>query len=124
VKERFGALAKLGFDVYIVTGDIHGTAEALLADYDCKVHVVDIEEKLETQAEQKRSFVQSLGAQNVIAFGNGDNDSLMLEVAAVGVHVCEKEGGSVKALLHSDITVNSICDGLDLLLYPKRIAGH
>jgi len=124
VKERFDQLHELGFEIYVITGDIHGTAEKLLADHKCKVHVVDIEEKESTQLEQKKSLVEALGAPNVIAYGNGANDTLMLKTAAVGIHVCEQEGGSVAALKESTVTVNSILDGLDLLLFPKRIAGH
>jgi len=124
VKERFKNLSNMGFEIYVITGDIHGNAEKLLAGYNCKIHVVDIEEKQDTQVRQKQQLVESLGVENVIAYGNGANDEFMLGTAAVGVHVAEQEGGSVKALMKSDITVNSILDGLDLLLFPKRIAGH
>jgi soluble P-type ATPase len=80
--------------------------------------------KFQSQAEQKLNFIEGLGKQSVIAFGNGANDESMLEAAAIGVCVCEAEGVSLMARDKSDILVNSINDGLDLLLYPKRIAGH
>jgi len=124
VRERFDALNKLGFQIYVLTGDIHGNAQKLMANYACKIHVVDITEQYETQVQQKLKFIESLGADSVIAYGNGGNDALMLKAAAVGVHVCEREGGNVQALLNSDVTVYSIQDGLDLLIHPKRIAGH
>ncbi len=124
VAERFQALDKLGFEIFVITGDIHGNAEKLFEHYRCKTHVVDITEKHEKQDIQKFNFINQLGAKNVFALGNGANDALMLESAAVGVLIAGQEGGSTLALQKSNIVINSINDALDLLLNPKRIAGH
>ena len=124
VSLRFNKLTQLGFQIHVVTGDINGDAKKLLEDYPCELHVVNMNNKFQSQAEQKLNFIEGLGKQSVIAFGNGANDESMLEAAAIGVCVCEAEGVSLMARDKSDILVNSINDGLDLLLYPKRIAGH
>jgi len=62
----------------------------------------------------------NLGAENVIAYGNGNNDRLMLRTAKIGIAVCLVEGYASDALKFADVMVTSIIDGLDLLLEPKR----
>jgi soluble P-type ATPase len=75
----------------------------------------------ENQAEAKRDFVQSLSAAHVVAIGNGRNDRMMLEAAALGIAVCGAEGAAAHVLQAGDIVVGRIVDALDLLLHPKRL---
>ena len=124
IAERFDALNKLGIKVIVLTGDIHKNAKALFKDYKCEVEIVDIEEKFARQDQQKLNIVKSLGTEKVLAIGNGANDALMLKKAAIGVLVIGKEGGSTTALKNADIVVHDIKDAFDLLIHPKRIAGH
>jgi soluble P-type ATPase len=71
--------------------------------------------------EEKRRYVELLGAKHVIAFGNGNTDVGMLEVAAIGVVVMTEEGVSTRALQAADVVVRSPIHGIDLLLKPKRL---
>lgn len=64
-----------------------------------------------------------MGSGNVVAIGNGSNDGLMLAKAALGIIVLGPEGAAVKALQQADVLVKDINDGLDLLLYPKRLVA-
>ena len=73
------------------------------------------------EAEKKRSFVHSLGADQVIAIGNGNNDALMLETASLGIAVLGVEGCAVSALTSADLLARNITDALDLLLHPVRL---
>jgi soluble P-type ATPase len=57
----------------------------------------------------------------VVAIGNGANDALMLEHAALGILVMGGEGAAVEALLRARVVVTDICEALDLLLFPKRL---
>ena len=70
---------------------------------------------------QKAEFVTKLGAERVVAFGNGMNDRKMLKAAKLWVIILGREGCAVKALLAADLQVASAVDGLDLLLNPKRL---
>jgi soluble P-type ATPase len=70
---------------------------------------------------QKEKYVLSLGANTVVALGNGNNDVRMLRLATLGIAVCLREGCSTDALNASKILVRSPVDAIELLLYPKRL---
>jgi len=57
----------------------------------------------------------------VIAVGNGNNDSLMLKTAKIGVCILQEEGASSKALLNSDIVLKDIKDFFEIINKPKRL---
>ena len=44
------------------------------------------------EAQQKMDYVTHLGAENVIALGQGANDAKMLKEAAIGIAVMSLEG--------------------------------
>ena len=62
-----------------------------------------------------------LGAENIVALGNGNNDRRMLKAAKVGIAVSEGEGCAVDALMAANIHVTRAVDALDLLLQPQRL---
>jgi soluble P-type ATPase len=64
--------------------------------------------------------VNKLGAESVIALGNGNNDRKMLKAAKIGIAVMESEGCAVDAIMAADILVRAALDGLELLLNTKR----
>lgn len=103
--------------VHVVTADTFGSAATQLQRLPCALVILDAE----NQAEAKRDFVQSLSAAHVVAIGNGRNDRMMLEAAALGIAVCGAEGAAAHVLQAGDIVVGRIVDALDLLLYPKRL---
>jgi soluble P-type ATPase len=116
VSEKIDAVSKF-LKVYILTADTFGTAIKELEGKKCEVKVLS-GENIDIQKEQ---FVKNLGAENVIAFGNGLNDRLMLKVAKIGVLVVLDEGCSTEALLSSKVVVKSPLDAFDLILDPKRL---
>ena len=75
------------------------------------------------EAEQKAEFVRQLGAETVVAIGQGANDAGMLAAAAIGIAVLGDEGLAVEALLQADIVVANIFDALNLLEYPTRLVA-
>lgn len=117
VADRVKALQERGLSGYLLTADTRGrgaeTAEAL----DLSLH------RLHSGSEraQKRAFVEHLGADRVVAVGNGANDAEMLQAAAVGIAVLGTEGTATPALLAADVVVQDICTALDLLLRPQRL---
>jgi len=73
----------------------------------------------EGAAKCKKAVVEKLD--NVCAIGNGYNDIPMFDVAELAIAVLEEEGMCASLLLHADVLVKSIADGLDLLLKPDRL---
>ncbi len=73
------------------------------------------------EARQKAEYVQRLGAETVIAVGQGANDAEMLRLAAVGVAILGDEGLASTALQAADIVMGSIYDALNLLEFPTRL---
>jgi P-type E1-E2 ATPase len=73
------------------------------------------------EREQKADYVRALGANKVVAIGNGGNDVDMLKVAALGIAVIGHEGAAFEALSSADIVTHNIFDAIGLLLYPKRL---
>jgi len=75
------------------------------------------------EADQKGTLVEQLGAERVVAIGNGANDAWMLRASALGMAVLGPEGLAEEALRAADVVVASIHDALDLLLHPRRLVA-
>ncbi len=105
--------------VHVVTADTYGTVanQRGLACFDLVV-VPACE-----QAKAKVDFVRGLGAQSVMAIGNGRNDCQMLSAAALGIATVQREGAAVEALLFADVVVTDVGDALDLILKPRRLVA-
>lgn len=106
-------------EVHVITADTFGKAADELAGVKCTLDIIGRGD----QQKQKADFITSLGAEKVIAIGNGFNDLLMLKDSALGIAVIQKEGASAKTVAAADIVVTSIKDALELLLNPLRIAA-
>ncbi len=115
-RELLNRIARI-VKVHVVTADTFGTARTALEGVECTLAVLTGEDV----DVQKEWFVRDLGAEHVIAIGNGNNDRLMLKLARIGIAVSEKEGCAIAALTNADIHVNNIRDGLGLLLNPLRL---
>jgi soluble P-type ATPase len=115
------ALAGLAGDlrVHVVTADTFGRARSELAGLPVAVVVI----AAEAQAEAKRGFVEGLGADGVVAIGNGRNDRLMLAAAGLGIAVIQAEGACAGALAGADVVSASILDALELLRNPRRLVA-
>jgi soluble P-type ATPase len=59
----------------------------------------------------------------VVAIGNGRNDRRMLEAAALGIALIQREGAAVAALTSADVAATGILDALELLQMPKRLVA-
>jgi len=103
--------------IHILTADTFGKAQTELKDINSGIHILTGE----NHDVQKEEYVTKLGVENVVAFGNGNNDRRMLKVAKIGIAVSEGEGCAIDALMAANIHVRSALDGLDLLLNPKRL---
>lgn len=113
---RLNKLAEI-LKIHILTADTFGRALLELKGINCEIHIL----AGENHDVQKEEYVTKLGADSVIAFGNGNNDRRMIKAARIGIAVSEEEGCAVDAIMAANIHVRSAVDGLDLLLIPKRL---
>ena len=104
-------------DTHIVTADTHGTLEAI----DKLLNLTAVRIAAQNQVQAKLDYIERLGADTVVAVGNGANDAAMLERAALGIVIVGPEGSAVETLLKADVAVPHIQAALELLLYPKRL---
>ena len=118
VVERLNILAK-SVKLHVLTADTHGTVRDKVEPVNCQVHVIGDGE----QDKKKAEYLNSLGADCVVAIGNGRNDAAMLSDAALGISVLQNEGMSPMALTSSDICCKDINDALELLLKPARMTA-
>jgi len=116
VAARLTALAAK-LTVHVVTGDTFGTALRSLQGLPCAVTLLPSE----GQVQAKQAFLTRLGAAGVVAVGNGRNDRLMLEAAALGIAVIGDEGLAADTMQACDIVVRDIADALALLENPQRL---
>ena len=105
--------------VHLVSADTQGRLDAIADELGLQAQ--RLTQGLE--AEQKARFVQALGADQVVAVGNGANDVAMLQAAALGIAVLGPEGMATAALTAADVLVGSIHDALDLLTQPRRLVA-
>ncbi|MFZ5826088.1 MAG: HAD family hydrolase [Bacillota bacterium] len=118
IMDRLEALAER-LSIHVVTADTFGLAAVETATLPVTLQIIGSGD----QARAKEDLVGALGATKVAAIGNGANDRLMLERAALGICIVGTEGAATAALLASDVVVRHPADGLDLLLHPGRLAA-
>lgn len=113
------ALKEISADlrVHVLTADTFNFAAEQVAGLPLKFVVIP----LDFQAEAKLAYVSQIGADSVVAIGNGRNDREMLKAAAIGIALLQKEGGSSETFASADVISASILDALELLRNPKRL---
>lgn len=100
-----------------ITADTHGTAASLGEKLGIEMRVI----ASGWEAGDKLAIVQELGADSVVAVGNGANDALVLKASAVGICVIGPEGASRAAIEAADVVAPSIGSALALLTDPRRL---
>ena len=115
VRERLSVLSE-NVDVHIITADTFGLVRTELKGVSCCIQILE----RSNEATQKENFIETLGAESVVAIGNGNNDQLMLKKARLSIAVMGHEGCAVAAIHAADIVVTDMNVGLDLLIAPLR----
>lgn len=105
------------YNIWVLTADTYGTVQEAFKNTAISVFIL----KTNQGTKEKRQFLLDLNKDQTIAFGNGSNDCEMLKSARIGICVIGKEGASLKALRASDIVVNDMLDGIDLIKRPKAL---
>lgn len=105
--------------IHIITADTFGRVQSAMADLPCDINILP----LNAQDEAKREFVRQLGADQTVCIGNGRNDRLMIQQAALGMAVLLSEGAFGGTLADADVVCTCITDALDLLVHPLRLTA-
>lgn len=116
VGERLSRL-KEKLEPWLVSADTQGTLAALASDLEVTARRL----QAGNEAAQKAALVEELGADRVVAIGNGANDAAMLRCATLGIAVLGNEGLATACLTTADVVVPNIEAALDLLLRPRRL---
>jgi len=106
-------------EVHLLTADTHG--RQYLIDRQLGLQAIRIQPG--DEAGQKAGYVRQLGAEHVVAIGQGANDAAMLEEAALGICVLSAEGTAVETMLAADLVAPDIFTALELLDNPLRIVA-
>jgi soluble P-type ATPase len=117
VKEKMINLSKI-LNIHIITADTYGTINKQFNDNNINIETID---KDFSGRKYKNNFVESLGKNNVIAIGNGNNDSKMLKSAVIGIAIIGEEGLATDCVLNSDIVFNNIFDALNIIENVKGL---
>lgn len=118
VRERLDGLAP-ALKIHVLTADTFGSVQDQMRGIACAASVIPASE----QARAKAAYVEALGPSGCVAVGNGRNDALMLEAAALGIALLQEEGAAPGTLAAADVVCRSIRDALDLLAHPLRLAA-
>jgi len=114
--QRIGILGDR-LQIHLLTADTHGQQAVI----DQQLNLTAVRIQGGNEAVQKAIYVKDLGADSVIAIGQGANDALMLKAAVLGSCVMSQEGVAVEALLGADLIAPDIFAALDLLDKPLRL---
>lgn len=107
------------FTIHLLTADTHGRQAVI--DQQLNLTAVRIQPGME--AEQKAEYVRNLGAEAVVAIGQGANDAAMLKEAALGICVMSQEGAATETLISADLVMPTITAALELLDKPLRLVA-
>ncbi len=105
--------------IHILTADTFGTVSDTLQGLPVSLTILGKTKQVQAKAE----YVVRIGAENVVAIGNGSNDQLMIQKAALGISVMFEEGVATKTMLSSDLVCRNIDDALMLLIRPLRLVA-
>ena len=116
VKEQLILLSE-SLDIYVVTADTFGKANAGLDGIPCKLTILPED----AQDKGKLDFINQLGASETVSIGNGRNDRLMLKKSALGIAVILEEGAASAAVTSADVVCKDIITALKLFSNPLRL---
>jgi P-type E1-E2 ATPase len=118
VKQRLSTLRDR-LTLHMLTADTYGKQDII----DIQLGLTAVRIQPGNEAEQKATYVKQLGAETIVAIGQGANDAEMLRTAALGICVLSPEGIAVETLLGADLTVANIYEALEILEKPLRIVA-
>lgn len=113
VSERIEKLSQK-LHITVLTADTFGSAVRQIAG-------LPVDLKIIQTGQDKVDFLAKLNSSEIIAIGNGYNDTGMVKMAALGIAVIGPEGCYSGLISAAKIVCNDILTALDLLLNPLRL---
>jgi soluble P-type ATPase len=105
--------------LHLLTADTHGKQSII--DHRLNTQAVII--KGGDESLRKAEYVRQIGAEHVVAIGQGANDAAMLQTAKLGICVISQEGVAIETMLAADLLAPDIYSALELLEKPLRIVA-
>jgi soluble P-type ATPase len=106
-------------DIHVISSDSFGTAKQELSELPF-VTFEDLSKTDSAHDAAKEKYVEKLNARNVVAFGNGNNDRLMLQATkkagGLAIAVDNGEGCALGAFMNADLMIAGARNALNLLL--------
>ncbi|HSO13143.1 MAG TPA: hypothetical protein VLT51_12260 [Anaerolineales bacterium] len=103
--------------IHMLTADTHGKQVSI----DQQLDLTAVRIQPGNESKQKADYVRQLGAESVVALGQGANDAGMLKEAALGICILSMEGTASDTLFSADLVMPDVNAALDLLDKPLRI---
>jgi P-type E1-E2 ATPase len=106
-------------EVHLLSADTHGRQSQIERKLNLKmvrIHPGD-------EQDQKAAYLERIGSQNVIAFGQGANDASMLKKAVIGICILSAEGVAVETFNSADLVVPDIETAFELIQKPIRLVA-
>lgn len=103
--------------IHIITADTFGKVRQQMEHLPCTITIAE----KENQAQQKQEYIETLGAEFTAAIGNGRNDRLMVQKAALGIATLQREGCAAETCMAADIVVGEVGHAFELLHNPRRL---
>lgn len=103
--------------IHMLTADTHGKQANIDRQLNLSAQII----QKGYEAQQKEAFVKKLGAESVIAIGQGANDAAMLRAAEIGIAVMSIEGLAIETLNAADLLMPDTSSALALLENPVRL---
>jgi soluble P-type ATPase len=120
VRERLMQLGER-VDIHVISADSFGTAEQQLKGLPLRLEIIKAPSDHDVW---KRQYAERHDVRHVAAFGNGNNDRLMLQTVkergGLAIAVENGEGCSLDAMLHANLFIVGATNALDLLLDSNR----
>lgn len=101
-------------EIFVATADTFGSVKDTLKDLPVKIQIV-------STGSDKAQLVRSLGAEKVIAIGNGNNDVEMFKIAGLSIAILGPEGLASSLISECSLLVSRIDDAFYLLHHPENI---
>ncbi len=102
---------------------IHLVSADTFATLDQTARLLQVRAVRARTGEDKLRELDQLGSESCVVIGNGANDALVLQAAALGIAVIGPEGASSAALRAADVVCSSSTDALDLLIEPQALSA-
>jgi len=122
VKGRINALRDR-LTIHLLTADTFGRQAAIDQQLSLTAVRLAPAQEIGEEARQKADYVRRLGAEHVVAIGQGANDSLMLSAAGIGICLLSPEGAAIETLQAANIVVPDILTALEMIEKPLRMVA-